>query len=231
MALSLPVSGSGKNLDLCAAPGGKTLVISSVMDEDAVLFSNERSGERKARLSKVVSSCLPEEISSRVRVSCSDGSTWCRRETEAYSAVLLDAPCSSERHVLSDPKYLDVWTPSRIKTVSMEQWALLSCAWRLLEKGGYMVYSTCAITPSENQDNISKLLKKFDDVEKMDQDFVRNTILENGAKIQGLCKMPGGMTLDGILERIEPLEHGFHILPDNAYGTGPLFFCVLHKSL
>ena len=120
-ALCLPVKDSEKILDLCAAPGGKTLVLAGNKNDDAVLFSNERSPSRKSRLSKVVESSLPPEISYNVKVSLSDGASWCRRESECYESILLDAPCSSERHVLNDKKYLEQWTPSRIKTVSMEQ--------------------------------------------------------------------------------------------------------------
>ena len=164
-AVSLPLSGAKKILDMCAAPGGKTLVLASNMDDDAILFSNERSPERKRRLDRTVQTCLPEEISSRVKTSCKDGAKLCLEPQNMFDRILLDAPCSSERHVLADPKYLNEWSPSRIKTLSVSQWALLSCAWRILAPGGFMVYSTCALSPDENDKVISKLLKKFDDVE------------------------------------------------------------------
>ena len=101
-ALCLPVKDSEKILDLCAAPGGKTLVLAGNKNDDAVLFSNERSPSRKKRLSKVVESSLPPEISCNVKVCLSDGASWCRRVSECYESILLDAPCSSERHVLND---------------------------------------------------------------------------------------------------------------------------------
>ena len=153
-ALCLPLQDAQNILDLCAAPGGKTLVLASRMPEDAKLFSNERSTSRVSRLKKVVETCLPGQINERVKVSCSDGSTWCKRQSECFDRILLDAPCSSERHVIQDKKYLDSWSPSRIKTVSMEQWALLSSAYRLLEVGGILLYSTCALCPQENDEII-----------------------------------------------------------------------------
>lgn len=123
-ALCLPLKGAERILDLCAAPGGKTLVLASRMDPDALLSSNERSPERKHRLAVVVETCLPPQISASVKTSCSDGSTWCTRQSECFDRILLDAPCSSERHVYLDPKYLKDWSLSRIKTVTTEQWAL-----------------------------------------------------------------------------------------------------------
>ena len=61
-ALCLPLENACDILDLCAAPGGKTLVLASRMGSDANLSSNERSPERKHRLSTVVQTCLPLEI-------------------------------------------------------------------------------------------------------------------------------------------------------------------------
>lgn len=230
-ALTLPVEGAEKLLDLCAAPGGKTLVIASNMDEDALLCSNERSPERKARLAKVVNTCLPHAVSKRITVSCSDGATWCRRETESFDRILLDVPCSSERHVLQDPKYLKDWTPSRIKTLSMEQWALLSSAWRLLRKGGFLVYSTCALSPDENDSVIKKLMKKFPDASCCSRDEMQQTFCNNLKKLDGKLTLPENLDLMKVYENAEKTELGFHVLPDTDFGTGPLYFTLLKKSL
>lgn len=235
-ALSLPLGGKKKIVDLCAAPGGKTLILSSTMDEDAFLFSNERSAERKARLVKVVDSSLPSEISCRIKTSCSDGARWCKNEIEAYGAVFLDAPCSSERHVLSDSKYLDVWTPSRVKTLSMEQWALLSSAWRLLEKDGFLVYGTCALASAENDGVLERLIKKFDDVEFLEKDKIKEVFTENLSKVKSSLSMEN-KTSDETCERLmnlffsaEKTIYGYHILPDSSFGAGPIYWSVLHKA-
>lgn len=226
-ALSLDVSGAEKILDLCAAPGGKTLVLSSFADENSQLFSNERSAERKNRLSKVVQTCLPESISSRINVTCSDGALWCQKETEAYDSILLDAPCSSERHVLNDEKYLKDWTPSRIKTLSMEQWALLSSAWRLLKKGGTLVYSTCALAESENDGVIRRLLKKFNDVEILDQNSIQEIFNKNLDKAKNV--FDDISLVQNCFSKSERTEFGNHILPDASEGAGPIFYTVLKK--
>ena len=139
-AACLPLQDAERILDLCAAPGGKTIVLASRMDSQARLYSNERSPDRKRRLLLSVESCIPPQIAERITVSCSDGSTWCTRQTECFDRILLDAPCSSERHVISSPKYLAEWSLSRIKTVTSEQWALLSSAYRLLEPNGILLY-------------------------------------------------------------------------------------------
>lgn len=217
-ALCLPVKGAQNLLDLCAAPGGKTLVLASRMDDDANLSANERSPERKHRLATVVQTCLPEDISSRIKVSCSDGSTWCTRQTECFDRILLDAPCSSERHVIADPKYLNDWSLSRIKTVTTEQWALLSCAYRLLEVDGIMVYSTCALCPQENDLMIERLQKKFN---KDGQGF---TLLEPEPNVTEIKKC-----VDISLPEWEKTEYGYQILPDVQKGAGPIYFSIIKK--
>ena len=218
-ALCLPVKGAERILDLCAAPGGKTLVLASRMDQDALLSSNERSPERKHRLAVVVETCLPPQISARVKTSCSDGSTWCTRQSECFDRILLDAPCSSERHIYLDPKYLKDWSLSRIKTVTTEQWALLSSAYRLLQPGGILLYSTCALCPEENDGMISRLYKKFN---------------KDGSAFELLPPSPELSEIEGFtkitLPQYEKTEFGYQILPDTANGAGPIYFSIIKKN-
>lgn len=229
-ALCLPLENAERVLDMCAAPGGKTLVVCGNLGNEAVLYSNERSPQRKGRLAKVVSESLPPEISERVKTSCSDASTWCRRENENYDSILLDAPCSSERHVLNDQKYLSEWSPSRVKSISMDQWALLSCAFRLVKKGGYVLYSTCALCPQENDSVIDRLLKKFSDAEVVPAEKVFDYFLANLSDFHGALEFPDGFYAMDLFRNAEQTEHGFHILPDSSNGAGPLYFCLIRKN-
>ena len=217
-ALLLPVDGGERFLDLCAAPGGKTLVIASRMEKNATLVSNERSSARKMRLVSVCDSCLPEDVRSRVKISMSDGSKWCTTQTECYDQILLDAPCSSERHVLNDEKYLKDWSEARIKTLSMEQWALLSSAYRLLKKGGYLLYSTCALNRMENDEIIRKLKKKFPEAEL----FFENEEPVLPSDYRNFCRTEINLTP-------ERTEFGFHLLPDAQNGAGPIWFTLIKK--
>ncbi len=218
-ALQLPVSGAERFLDLCAAPGGKTLVIAARMPLDATLVSNERSASRKQRLVQVCDSSLPAEVRSRVRISCGDGAKWCRTQGECYQRILLDVPCSSERHVLNDPRYLSEWSPARIKSLALEQWALLSCAYRLLEKGGYLLYSTCALNPTENDGVLRRLFKKFPDAESV--------FASSMPALPDDCMKFTGSKISLVPERT---EFGFHILPDVQGGAGPIWFSLVRKG-
>jgi len=219
-AVSLPLNGAGRVLDLCAAPGGKTLVLASLMSASASLVSNERSSDRKNRLLRVCNTCLPESVRSRVTVTCSDGSRWCKTQSDCYDAILLDAPCSSERHVISDPKYLAQWTPSRIKTVAMEQWSLISSAYRMLSPGGFLLYSTCALCPEENDSIIERLVKKFD-----------TAVPDEGKVLPPYEKERVRVFCDTDLPDAEKTAYGWHILPDVQNGAGPIYFSLVRKHL
>lgn len=218
-ALCLPVKNSQKILDLCAAPGGKTVVLASRMDKGTELFANERSASRKTRLQNTVNTCLPSEINSRIKVSCSDGAIWCKKQSECFDRILLDAPCSSERHVFLDSKYLDQWTPSRIKTVTMQQWSLLSCAFRLLKENGIMGYLTCALCPLENDLMIEKLLQKFN----KGNDTIQVLPIEyDKEEIKSFCSAD--------LPEFEKTKYGAQILPDIQNGAGPIYFSIIKKT-
>ncbi len=213
-AYSLPVNGAKNILDMCAAPGGKSLVLAHRMDRDALLLCNERSASRRTRLSHVLDNHLPEDIRKRVKISANDGSLMCKKEVTQFDAILLDAPCSSERHVLLDEKYLNQWSSARIKNLAMAQWSLLSSAYRLLKEGGYLLYATCALTTSENDDVIKKLFKKFDTAELAP---VNNELVERECRFA--------------LPNSEKTEFGYHVLPDTQQGAGPLYYSLIHKKI
>jgi len=194
-------------------------VLASRMPSDARLSSNERSPERKHRLSTVVQTCLPPHIAERVTTSCSDGATWCTRQTQCFDHILLDAPCSSERHVIADPKYLNAWSPSRIKTVTTEQWALLSSAYRLLSPQGILLYSTCALCPQENDGMIERLYKKFN------KDGTAFSLLEPEPHLDEISAF-ASLTLPGF----EKTQYGYMIMPDKQNGAGPIYFSIIKKE-
>lgn len=207
-AKTLPLDDATSILDMCAAPGGKSLVLASTMSANANLVSNERSRERKMRLQRVLDEHLPQSIRERVSVTGFDASRWCTYQTDAFERILLDVPCSSERHVLTSEKHLAQWTSARIKNLCIAQWAILSSSYRVLKERGYMLYSTCALNPKENDDIIEKLLQKNANAKIIQ--------LEENDK-DCLC---GG----------ERTKYGIHVLPDAQNGAGPLYFCLIYKA-
>ena len=209
-ALSLPPCVSGKVLDMCAAPGGKSLILAGNLDEESVLTANEISRERKNRLVTVLDQHLEVETRKQVTVTCRDAARWSRFEQNVYDRILLDAPCSSERHVLSSPAYLAEWGPARIRNLAARQWALLSGAFLVLKEGGYIVYSTCALSPQENDGVVERLLKKYP-----------------GALVCDPLETLQGASINSTSEKT---AYGRHVLPDTSALSGPLYYALIQKK-
>lgn len=251
-AQALPPSDDGSYLDMCAAPGGKTLVLAARMGEKARIQANELSRARRSRLLTVLAKHLPQDIRSRIDVTGFDAATIPRRTKKRYDRILLDAPCSSERHVITDAKHLAAWTPSRVKILAQRQWALLSAAFLLLKQGGFLVYATCALTDTENDCVIEKLLKKYGKtaiirgsaVPSMAPSTLRTLPAMNDAPsvvIQGAMlpePMKGASSGSDTDENIdtapavlcEKTVYGYRFLPDMCAGLGPLYFSLIEKA-
>jgi 16S rRNA (cytosine1407-C5)-methyltransferase len=199
---------SGEILDACAAPGGKSLVLASRMAPGSTLLCNELSSDRRRRLSDVLDAHLDEDLRRRVRVSGFDAAAAGGRLSERgrFAAILLDAPCSSERHVLGSPKALEAWTPARIRFLAQRQWSLLSSAFLLLAPGGSLVYATCALSAQENDGPVGRLFKKYGDSVVQDEIAI------------------------GEVPAFEATEHGIQYLPDRSSGAGPLYVARLKHA-
>lgn len=147
-------------LDACAAPGGKTLAIQwSCASKNITLVANELSPKRFSQLKKDIKSYgskdmeiahLPAEIIA-IKVGA------------AFDKILLDAPCSSEKHVLHNPLVLNAWSPKRITKLVERQYRLIKSLYNALKVGGILVYSTCAINTQENEAIVGRVLKKMKD--------------------------------------------------------------------
>lgn len=203
-AESLGVEPGMDVLDMCAAPGGKTLVIASKLMGKGSLQSNDRSPDRRERLKRVVENSLPESWRAIINVTGYDGMKFGLHKKESYDRILLDAPCSSDRHVLNSPEHLKVWSAKRVKRLSVEQGALLASAVDALRPGGTLVYGTCALSPMENDDVVKKILKKRPAMRSVE--------------------------IPDILPGADRTEFGVHILPDRSEGRGPIYCAKLIKT-
>lgn len=201
-AAALGVESNERVLDMCAAPGGKTLVLASFLKEGGTLVSNDRSADRRRRLKLVIAQHLKEDVQQRITVTAHDATRWSLHETEAYDRILLDAPCSSERHVLCDPKALSLWSAARPKHLAITQFAMLASALEAVKVGGHILYSTCSINPMENEAVIEKLFSRRKG---------RVACIPTDAKYG------------------EQRRYGSIMMPDVDEGRGPLYFCHLRR--
>lgn len=228
-----------KVLDLCAAPGGKSLILLSKLlrslddvpatpfDNDWALWVNDLSTDRVFRLRETLRTCAPSKLLPLVKITAKRGEDLCLKNSEIFDVILLDAPCSSERHVMRSKKYLGEWTSNRVKSLSIEQYSLLSAAALALKPGGVLVYSTCALAKKENDCVVERLLERHSDFEiylgdPKDPAFmapVDDSLIikkEDKDAIKALS--------------IEKTRFGYSIMPDENSGSGPMFFSFLQKQ-
>lgn len=192
----LQVQPGDRVLDMCAAPGGKTLCLIEALRDSGELIANEPSPQRRERLMKVIQQYIPRTVRDRVRVSGKSGGLFSKSDPVSFDRILVDAPCSGERHLIANKKEMLNWTPSRSKRLAQEQYSLLSGALEALKPGGVLVYSTCSLSLQENDQVLSQLLKKKSDKFQFDE-----------------FEIP---------ERAERTKFGVYFLPDQL-GFGPLF--------
>lgn len=200
---SLKIEPGDKVLDMCAAPGGKALILIEALKNEATIQLNEFSNLRRGRLKKVLEDYVPAELMPFITVSGHDAQNFGVYMPNTYSKILLDAPCSGEKHLIHDQGELSQWTESRTKKLSMKQFSLLCSALLALKKDGEMIYSTCSISPYENDLVIKKLIDK------------KGTTFE---VIPMELSSPWA----------ERTEYGQIHLPDNG-GMGPLYMVKLKK--
>lgn len=200
-AAALDVQPDDEVLDLCAAPGGKSLILAEALKGSGRLVCNEMSDRRRARLRAVLEDYLPASVQKQVTVTAHDGSKWCLYKQNEFDRILVDAPCSGERHLLEEASEMKLWSPARSKNLAVRQYALLASALAVVRPGGRIVYSTCSISPLENDAVVARLLKK-----RAGEVRVVSSQFEMG----------------------ESTEHGWHLLPDRT-GYGPIYFSVLER--
>jgi 16S rRNA C967 or C1407 C5-methylase (RsmB/RsmF family) len=190
-------------LDMCAAPGGKSLGLAMKLQDEGTLLCNELSASRRGRLKRVLAEFLTASQLARVQVKAGDAGRFGRFFPETFDKILLDAPCSSERHLLHNAKEMQRWSPARSKKLSKTQGTLLASAFDALRPTGRLVYSTCSLSTYEN-DGMAKWL----------------TIKRSGQFDFEKPLFPFG----------ESTEFGHLFLPDQTNGPGPLYITVIRKN-
>ncbi|MEI7932483.1 MAG: RsmB/NOP family class I SAM-dependent RNA methyltransferase [Alphaproteobacteria bacterium] len=128
-------------LDLCAAPGGKTLQLATT---GARVTALDRSGGRLKRLAENLTRA---RLSAEIVISPAE--TWLDGRT--FDAVLLDAPCSATGTFRRQPEVLWLAKPGEIAKLAMVQARLLDAAARRVRAGGRLVYCVCSLEPEEGE--------------------------------------------------------------------------------
>ena len=211
-ALWLDVKPGQRVLDLCAAPGGKSTEIASLMGNRGFLLSNEIVGERSGILSQniermgIINAMVSKETPDRLSALFPG----------YFDRVLVDAPCSGEGMFRKEPEAVNEWKEGTNSFCASRQRDILTEAVKLLSPGGIMVYSTCTFSREENEERVEELLRENEDMEILDPESLRG--------------IPKEFSITEI-QTGDPSRPGkaVRIFPHRAPGEGH-FFAVLRKT-
>lgn len=194
LAASLPARllgpGKGEVLDLCAAPGGKTMQLASA---GWTVTAVDSSASRLTRLGENLG-----RTGLRAETVVADAMKW--TPPKKYDAILLDAPCSATGIFRRHPDVLYRVTPKHIAQMAELQAALLRRALDWLKPGGTFVYAVCSLEPEEGERQIERLLGERPD---LSVDPVRTEELPAGLSptVAGFVRtLPGDLAAEGSVD-------------------------------
>ena len=143
-------------LDLCAAPGGKSTLLASLLSADSLLVANEVVRQRAAVLRENIEKwgCSNTAVTSASADDFAALDDW-------FDVVVADAPCSGEGLFRKDPEAVREWSLPQVEVCAARQQNILAGAVAALKPGGVLVYSTCTYNQSENENNAAWLATTF----------------------------------------------------------------------
>lgn len=143
-------------LDLCAAPGGKTTHLLSLLSQNSLLVSNEVIRSRATILAENVT----KWGHANVLVTNNDPEDF-QKVSGFFDAMVIDAPCSGEGLFRKDAEAMKEWSVENANLCAMRQQRIVHDVWPALKENGILVYSTCTYNPEENSKNIARFAEEL----------------------------------------------------------------------
>ena len=201
-----------KILDLCAAPGGKSTHIQSLISSDSVLVSNEIIRSRN----NILIDNIIKWGAHNVLVSNNDSSAF--QKLEGYFDVMVvDAPCSGSGLFRKDEEAINEWSPNNVQLCSQRQQRILADALPALKENGILVYSTCSYSREEDEAIMDWLVEelKMENVElKIENDWGIVEAYSQKTKSKGYRFYPDKVKGEGLFlscfRKISPARESKH---------------------
>lgn len=146
-------------LDMSAAPGSKTTQIGAAIKNSGVIVCND---VQEKRLWTLKTALHRSGVSNNI-VTKKVGQWFAKNMTERFDRVLCDAPCTAQGTSRKDSDALMYCSLENIGKMARLQRELLEAAVHACKVGGRIVYSTCTLTPEENEEVVRSILNKFSD--------------------------------------------------------------------
>jgi len=196
-----------KILDMCAAPGTKTFILSFMTENESKITANDID---KFRVKRLKSNVNKFHISAEVL-------NFSGRKLEGkFNKILLDAPCSGEGMVNKKEKLFEHWSEKSVKIFAKKQKKLIEHAFAILEPSGTLVYSTCTFEPEENEAVVDFLLEKSGDA------VVENIEIDNIINDKGIIEWNGKSFNEDVKKCIRIYPH--------HNSTGGFFVAKIRKK-
>jgi 16S rRNA C967 or C1407 C5-methylase (RsmB/RsmF family)/NOL1/NOP2/fmu family ribosome biogenesis protein len=204
MIQTIDLSRPLKVLDLCAAPGGKSTLIQSLISSDSLLLSNEVI---KSRVGSLLENLI-KWGGGNVVVTQNDPAAFSKLENY-FDLMVVDAPCSGSGLFRRDPEAITEWSVEQVKMCSLRQQRILADTLSALKANGILIYSTCSFSLEENESIVDWLIRDC-----------------------GLESVPLSLKSEWNIVESRSREHdgwGYRFYPDRLKGEG-LFLACLRKT-
>ncbi|XP_045476059.1 5-methylcytosine rRNA methyltransferase NSUN4 [Harmonia axyridis] len=218
--LALDLKPNNSFLDMCAAPGGKSLLALQTL-YPSTITSNDCSKSRVDRLFKVYQQFLfnfNEDFlkKEKIIITNTDGRFI---KYGSFDRILVDVPCTTDKHSLKENDN-NIFKPSRLKErlkLPELQSELLYNALNLVNEGGIVVYSTCSLSPIQNDGVVHLTLRRIWEEKKIEV-IVKDL---SPALLMARCLFK--------LASPKIMKYGHLVLPCKAQNFGPTYFCKLQR--
>ena len=171
------LTGPARILDLCAAPGGKTTLLSSFFVNDLVI-SNEINRSR----SNVLFENVTKWGNDNIVVTNNDPSDF-KILKGFFDVIVIDAPCSGSGLFRKDPSAIEEWSQENVNHCSQRQKRIIADILPCLKQHGFLIYSTCSYSPEEDENISDWLVGDFDlETVEVDVDAGWNVVSTASAK-------------------------------------------------
>lgn len=187
-------------LDICAAPGGKSIGASLAMNDQGIVVSNDISYPR----AKAMSQNVERMGRGNIIVASNDFVFSHIHFRNTFDKIIVDAPCSGSAMIRKNDKAEKDWRYEKVKTCAKRQLELLELAYEMLKDGGTLAYSTCSFSFEENEGTILAFKEKHPEIE--------------------LVSLPE----DTSFYRLNELKEAVRLHPDRFEGEGQ-FICLFKK--